>query len=374
MLLLNPVYVTLFWAVVLSFYSPRRNAPKAFLGKFMAVTFVVYLSHFFYFSEQTDIYRIIDAPYIWASLLVYPLYHIYVRLLTVEKKFTLKSHTRYLFLPTLIFVLYLAGLLLMNKYEHTDFLQQNRAGLQADKGIHYFMSVIYNLWKGVFIAQVFYYLYANFMLIIKNNRQLQNFYSNIEGRQLNWIQFFNISLAVTSVSSIIVALAGREAFAENTYMLIVPSLVFSGMLFLIGLIGNYQSPAHTIQIEPTDTKIKEPQDDINISRLKSKLDNLFEIEKIFINPTLKIWDVSKMLGTNRTYVSKLINDKYNRNFCNHVNYYRIKHAKELIKNNPDTTNNQVADLAGFGSLNSFYRAFKSLEGISVKQFREQLFS
>jgi len=45
-LLHNPVYVTLFWAITLTFYSPGKQYAKNFLSKFMAVAFVVYLSHF----------------------------------------------------------------------------------------------------------------------------------------------------------------------------------------------------------------------------------------------------------------------------------------------------------------------------------------
>lgn len=369
-LLLNPVYVTLFWAIVLGFYSPEKHNPKNFLGKFMAVAFVVYLSHFFYFTRQFEVYRFIDSLYIWAFLLVYPLYHIYVRLLTVETKFSLKVHWRFLVLPTFMFLIYFAGVLVMAKHEHIDFLAKIIAGKGDPSGFQSYMLWVFKLAQIVFVLQVFYYLYVNFKLIIKNNRNLKDYYSNTEGRQLDWVQFFNISLAVTSVASILVAIAGRDMFSENVSLLLAPSLVFSIMLFLIGLIGNSQNPAYIVDIAPS--KEAGSVDYFDISNLKKGLDNLFEKEKIYKNPNLKIWDISTLLGTNRTYVSKLINVEYNRNFCNHVNFYRVKRAKELIKENPRLTNEQVAEMSGFGSVNSLYRAFKTLFYVPLKEFRKDV--
>ncbi len=49
-LLLNPVYVTLFWALVLTLENRKQQVPKLFLGRFMFVAFVLYLSHFFIFQ------------------------------------------------------------------------------------------------------------------------------------------------------------------------------------------------------------------------------------------------------------------------------------------------------------------------------------
>lgn len=368
-LLLNPVYVTFFWALVLNFYRKSKHTPKAFLGKFMTVAFLLYLSHLLYFSNQLDVYRYFDSLYTWASLLVFPLYHIYIRLLTVEKTFSLSHHAKFLLLPTLIFILHLGGVLALPKQVHMDYLQMGRSGLLMASFGQQYMHWIYQIARAAFILQVGYYLYANFMLIVKNNHQLQDFYSNTEDRSLRWVQLFNFSLAITSIASILAAFLGRQAFSDGTLSLAVPSLVFSILLFFIGLSGNTQKALHTTTDEKGEESI--PVEDTYFAHLKDKLVVLFEEEKIFKNADLKIWDVCNMLGTNRTYVSRLINIEYQRNFCNHVNYYRVKYAKEIAQENPELSNEQIADLSGFGSQNSLYRAFMTLEGVSLKQFRKK---
>ena len=337
-LLLNPVYVTLFWAIVLSFYDSDKHTPKVFLGKFMMVSFVLYLSHFFYFSGKTEVYYYFDSFYQLASLLVYPLYHIYIRLLTSEQQFSLRFHARYLLLPFAVFFLYLAGHILMTPQQHSEFLLQTSIFYKNGDVLQQYMSWVYAAARMVFIGQVFYYLFANFRLIIRNNERLQDYYSNTEGKRLQWVQFFNFSLALTSIASIAAAITGREAFAAGEYSLAGPSLIFSSMLFFIGLLGNTQNKVHTPLMEEkeeaTDIPGKTTPLEIPESKLKQELDGLFNRKEIFKDPDLKIWDLSKMLGTNRTYISRFINQEYNRNFYNHVNHYRVEYIKKIAEENP----------------------------------------
>ncbi|MFO7524843.1 MAG: hypothetical protein R6W68_05280, partial [Ignavibacteriaceae bacterium] len=201
-LLMNPVYVTLFWAVVLSFYRSRKHTPKIFLGKFMFVALVLYISHYFYFTGQFRVYHYLDSIYTLASLSVFPLYHIYVRMLTVDRGFSPSVHLKYLTLPAIVFLFHLTGYLLMDDSEAMYYLKMVLPGRETGQGITSYMGTVYTLFRVVFVFQVIVYLYFNYRLISAHNDQLQEFYSNIEERKLDWVQFFNFSLAVTSLASI----------------------------------------------------------------------------------------------------------------------------------------------------------------------------
>jgi AraC-like DNA-binding protein len=367
-LLLNPVYVTLFWALVLNLHDSKKHVPKVFLGKFMLVAHVLYLSHFFYFSGRYEIYYFLDSIYTLSSLLVYPLYHIYVRLLTTDTKFSLKIHGIYLVLPFVIFILHLSAFILIDKTTAMHYLTIVIRGQAQGQGLAKYLEIIYFLFRIVFIFQAILYLYLNYRLISDHNARLDDYYSNVEEMRLNWVQFFNISLAVTSVASVTVALMGRDIFSNGETSLIFPSLLFSSMLFIIGFLGNIQQEVKIAPepIEPVPIRLKEPRP----GKLNEKMKALFENEMIYKNPDLKIWDLCNMLGTNRTYVSRMINREYNRNFCNHVNYYRLQHAKKLILADNNHTNEEIADLSGFGSVNSLYRAFQTFEEKSLGEYRK----
>jgi AraC-like DNA-binding protein len=395
-LLLNPVYVTIFWALVLGFRKGREHVPKVFLGRFMMVAFVLYLSHFFYFTLQHQTYYYLDSIYTLASLLVYPLYHIYVRLLTRDTRFSPKTHGKYLLLPSLVFMLHLTGYMLMDKEEAMHYLMEVLPGHSSGRGLTAYMEIVYFLFRKVFILQALLYLYLNYRLIARHNERLKDFYSSIEGRNLNWVQFFNIILGLTSLASVAAAAAGRDAFASNEFRLAIPSVLFSIMLFSIGYLGSIQGktdlqdkPAHYQdgQYPEGGNKCEKvgdrhnypgaagggqtgmPSDDYH-DEIKEKIDEIFEKEMIFRNPDLRIWDLCGVLGTNRTYVSRVINLSYGRNFCNHVNFYRVRYAKNLLRENLKLGNEEIAELSGFGSVNSLYRAFQTFENKSVGEFRK----
>ncbi len=125
------------------------------------------------------------------------------------------------------------------------------------------------------------------------------------------------------------AITGREAFASGVYSLAGPSLVFSSMLFFIGLPGNTQNTVHT-QAEEDEPYILEEPSEVPESEIKQQMEELFATQQIFKNPDLKIRDICQMPGSNRTYISRFINQEYNRSFCNHVNHYRVDYIKESV--------------------------------------------
>lgn len=97
----------------------------------------------------------------------------------------------------------------------------------------------------------------------------------------------------------------------------------------------------------------------------------FEEEKIYLNSQLNIMDLVQAVGTNRTYISSIINQHYNQNFCSFVNSYRINELESVLMNNPDYTNEILADSCGFGSLNSLKRAIFAKTGMSLSDWKKQ---
>ena len=112
----------------------------------------------------------------------------------------------------------------------------------------------------------------------------------------------------------------------------------------------------------------------NSEQLKSKLTGLFENEKIYRDPNLKITNVTSRLNTNRTYISKLINNEFQETFNEFVNRYRVEEVKNLFKADKEQqyTLNFIYETAGFGSLSSFIRIFKAMTGKTPGQYRNSI--
>lgn len=106
------------------------------------------------------------------------------------------------------------------------------------------------------------------------------------------------------------------------------------------------------------------------SSLDGRLSDAMQNKKLFLRSDLSLDDLAKALHTNRTYLSKLINAKYNCSFSTFVNRFRVDYAKHLLLNERDSTLEWVAIKSGFVSYNSFFHTFKEFEGVSPGFWRK----
>ena len=103
-----------------------------------------------------------------------------------------------------------------------------------------------------------------------------------------------------------------------------------------------------------------------IMALKSKMAD----ERIFTNSTLTLDKVAKMLGTNRSTLSKDINSGLGVNFSTFLNSYRIKEAMKLMNENSAQSYKleSIGQMCGFNSRQAFHRAFKNETGMNMRQY------
>lgn len=90
-----------------------------------------------------------------------------------------------------------------------------------------------------------------------------------------------------------------------------------------------------------------------------------------LTKNITINDVSRQLGTNRTYLSLYLNTYLNTSFMEWIGSIRLKHAKMLLASNTQMNMEQLADATGFTSASAFSHYFKAHEGLSPKQWRRQ---
>jgi AraC-like DNA-binding protein len=367
---LNPVYVTLFWAVILNLSSRNSTPAKSFLGKFMIFACIIYLSHLIFYYPLIEIYALIDPLYQFSSLMVYPMYYVYVRLLTVDESFSLRIHGRYFLIPLLLITFYLLGILLSDFQDYKTWLY-NRSNAEESLKIS-FLKPAYMMIRVVFVIQLIYLMYESSKKLSKYKDQAGQFYSDYEdGRNIN-VTMINISMLLTGVISIVVAVLSRDFFIEKPYLLIIPSVSFSLLLFVIGYLGMLQKPVNPTFEIPVNNPVNEEtgiRENHTSKEILTKILDLFENQKIYLANDLNIVQLANITGSNRTYISQLINQHYQQNFCSFVNSYRIRDVKALIKSNPQCTNQLLADKCGFSSTDSLKRVVKSQTGMSVTELK-----
>ncbi len=91
-------------------------------------------------------------------------------------------------------------------------------------------------------------------------------------------------------------------------------------------------------------------------------------EAWFLEPRLSIRDLASRLGTNETYVSRMLNQGSGQSFNRFINELRIEHAKNLLSETSQSVLNIAYD-SGFNSKATFNRVFKDISGQTPSQFK-----
>lgn len=92
----------------------------------------------------------------------------------------------------------------------------------------------------------------------------------------------------------------------------------------------------------------------------------------YLNPALTIEEIARVLNTNRTYVSKLVNLYYGMTFRDYINNKRMDYSKQLMSDEPDASLDYIAAKSGFQSSTQFIRKFRETEGITPTVWKQTL--
>lgn len=378
-----PLFVVLFWLILFLLDYKNSNTAKRFLILFLGVALLNYLAHWHYFNHNYDVYNILDSVWVFTTLAVYPIYYYYIRLLTSDTNINLKWI--WILIPAIILSVFSAILyLMMSPEEITIFTQE--VLYHSSNNISEFSSLInlqilrITLLRIIFAVEVVLTIYFSLRLIKNFNEKVRSFYSNIENKELSKIKMLLYFLVFTSLVSMISNFIGKIYFADHSYLLIIPSIAHSAALFGISYVGYIQSfTIHDLKIEKqVDNTVYTEQADevltsIEFDKLYSRLEALFNEKQIFKDPELRLNDVARQLGTNRTYVSKLINTRREMNFSDFVNDYRVHYSEKILSSSEyfSLSLEEIALKSGFSSTSSFYRSFVKKNGLPPGKYREK---
>ena len=98
---------------------------------------------------------------------------------------------------------------------------------------------------------------------------------------------------------------------------------------------------------------------------------LFDEEKIYLNPDLTLAKLGQQINLNTKQVSQIINQTQQINYSQFVSRYRVEAAKEMLASSKHS-NAKIATIAydcGFNSISSFNKAFKKLVGTTAQEYK-----
>jgi len=369
-----PMMVCAFWSIVLILdWSAAHDKLRLWLWQFMVVAMLLYVGHAVFFNHYTTIVPFTNTLYCACNLLVFPLYHVYIKGLSVPHYLDNRKqqwHDRcILFLPALI-ISFIVGVLylMMSSTERSDFIEtylyhNEFSGLH---GTTFLQAVVHQIAKLCFAIQVIIIFILGFRNLRQYKRFIDNTYADTENKRLEKVQIILILFIVGVFLAFVSNIIGRWRFMDNALLLAIPSLFFSILLFMIGYIGSHTmfsiSNVNDKEFTPTSPNMSGNDNEQTVSSFTVSLEQLMNKQQLYLRHDLKISDVALLLGSNRTYIQRSIMELSGESFTKYINRKRIEHAIELQKNHPEYNIETIATQSGYTHLGTFYRNYKIVTG------------
>lgn len=392
-----PMLVCLFWGVAIFVtLCETRKLHYAVLTLFMVVATLLYWGHSIYFFHDAPLIPLSDTVYTFCNLAVYPMFLCYIISLTTNGKKIISAFVRWLlpsFICTVLVGVTYAGMSDEELSEFTDsYLYM--ASLDNFQGMPFVMAKLHILRRLVFIVQMPFVVVSGLRHIRRFNKLVDSLYADTEHKSLYSIHVVLYLFLAISLLSIVCNILGRKVLVTSTWILTVPSIMFSALLYGFGYIGHLQafsfadiqndiegtgeqeSVADMKDVEADDNILNIDHKDVNVetntgsrpSELRQRIERVMKDDKLFLTPNLKLVDLVKKLGTNRSYIYNAINREMGTSFSEYVNSLRVEYACEVLQHDPSIPIQKLSVQSGFSSDVSFYRNFKLFKGGSPKDY------
>lgn len=232
------------------------------------------------------------------------------------------------------------------------------------------MTIFYDILLAWSLIYGCFYAVWTLIQIPKYHKRLRERFSYMENINLNWLRVIVFSFFIILILWTFVSLTGTT---RNQV------IYLSGLLTLWMLVGYFINRHESVINELTDETqpyeisgplVGEETREDAIDAFVKKVEQEFSDGKLYLNPKLKLSDVARAVGSNRTYVSNIFNRVMQTTFYDYVNIHRVNYACHLL----ETTNDGLDVISlesGFNSMSTFLRAFNKIKGCTPTDYRNQ---
>ncbi|MGD8778803.1 MAG: helix-turn-helix transcriptional regulator [Ignavibacteria bacterium] len=224
-------------------------------------------------------------------------------------------------------------------------------------------------------------LHAIFYLILSTKElkshsiRIKESFSSIDKINFGWLKIFTIGFTIIWFVALVAEYIPNHFF-ESDFQWIAVSV----FIYIIGYAGITKPAVFTdpVFIENiTSNKQKKKYHKSSLTeeagiKYFDKLKKYMEKEKPYLNSNITLPELAGHLSISVHHLSRVINEKFNQNFFEFINSYRIDEAKSLLSN-PDYNNQNIITIgyeSGFNSVSAFNAAFKKKVGMNPSQFRK----
>lgn len=350
LLLFLPSMTCLFWLALNPLVHEKDNEFKA-LELFMAVTGITLFTNAGLTCTEGSAMLSLFLLKQFSALLIIPAALAYIRSISAdrEKKSYLQA---FIAVPVSLLVAQIILLILTGSDGFIEIIR-NPAAYDSDKAAKIIYLCSYWIYYTILAIQIIAFW---IILAIKAVK---------EGHR---IQYLNV-LAAATLYGIVEISALWPLWVKATVSVVLSFILF--MLSYSGIFKGEKRAQTDLMPEriPDISPIKEA--DIHQSladedTLRIKFEDLIVSEQLFLKQGVRLADIATMLDTNRTYVSRLVNNTYNMSFSDYINTLRIDYAEQYLLHHRDAKQSDIAAACGFPTASAFNSVFKKTTGVTPK--------
>ncbi|MDJ1469469.1 helix-turn-helix domain-containing protein [Xanthocytophaga flava] len=242
-----------------------------------------------------------------------------------------------------------------------------------------------------YTCQLAFYWILSYQKLSIHRKQLLRVASSIEYVNLNWLK--NFLLAVLSMIAI------KSIPTQPVSDSVVPLIYFAGML-LLGYYSVRQQTVHHLDLATVNSlkidqghmdqshmdqsymdqsytqqgykQAVERLDPEQLEKLQRKVLGLTVEQKLYLDPSLTLPDLSAATGIRVQDLSYVLNKGLKKSFYQFINELRVEEAKILLHSDKIKTLDMlgIATHAGFNSKTTFNTTFKKTTGLTPSQFQK----
>jgi AraC-like DNA-binding protein len=134
----------------------------------------------------------------------------------------------------------------------------------------------------------------------------------------------------------------------------------------------YLRKPRVINITKTNSDMKTSRHERAMNSVRSRVEYAMVNQKRYIDPYVKLDTLACELGTNRTYMSRVINEEHRKSFKRYINDHRFGELMRQLIKNPNLTREELVQLCGFNSISTMVRVVKANTGCTFREWKKRL--
>lgn len=373
LILIITAFECILFAALLGTISTKNLKTLFFVG-FLLCHALIPIHELVFWGERFRIWMLEISPNLffvggYAYFIEGALLFLFVKSLLI-KDFTLDRKALFHLLPLLVYLLFMV-------YSFYTLSHSEKVTLIHTQHIAYSAPYLYFDALGRFIR--LFYAFACLLIIFRYTNLLKQSYGALQHTTLIWLR-----IIVTSM----LALFGWEAFllALKLYYLHMDHfdldllqilgtkgyhlgfIVFNLLIFLQFSIFRNVDLVEDLELEEQPANSGE-----NINpELVEQIEKVMQETRIYCNASLTMDDLSRAVNIPPRKLSQIIKAKYQKNFYEFVNGYRVEEAKKMLKS-PEYRYRTIMEVyldAGFNSKSVFNEFFKSAEKMTPSEYKK----